>query len=341
MTGENPIRLGLLGCADIAPRRILPAVSATPGIDLVAVASRGLAKARTVAERHGATAVEGYERLLERDDVDAVYLPLPPGLHAPWVRRALMAGKHVLAEKPLTTSLADTLELTALARATGRVLRENFMFVHHCQHEHVRRLLADGAVGRPRLFSAAFAIPRRPPGDIRYDPELGGGALVDVGGYPLRAAQLVLGPGFRVTGAALRHESALGVDTGGTALISYGDGVLGQLSFGLDHRYTSRYSILGDTGRLTLEHVFTTPAGHRPVVRIDRQDHQEELVLPADDQCANAIAAFAHAVRHGPAHDDTIRVQAEAVDRLRRHATAQDDDTHKDTTARPNGAPNG
>ncbi|MDQ3403048.1 MAG: Gfo/Idh/MocA family oxidoreductase [Actinomycetota bacterium] len=313
----QPIRLGLLGCADVATRRVLPAVAAQPGIELTAVASRRLDKAERVTRAFGGVAVEDYQRVLDRGDIDAVYLPLPSGLHGPWIRRALMAGKHVLAEKPLTTDLTTTVELVSLARERGLVLRENFMFAHHSQHDRVLDLVADGAIGDLRSFSATFAIPPRPAGDIRYQRELGGGALLDVGAYPLRAAQLLLGPKLDVVGAALRHDDELGVDVGGGILVRRADGVTGHLSFGLEHRYTSNYQLLGSSGRLSLDHVFTPPPSHRPIVRIERQDHQEEFVLSADDQCANAVAAFVRAVREGPVVDDTVVIQAGLVERSR------------------------
>nr|WP_042193108.1 Gfo/Idh/MocA family oxidoreductase [Kibdelosporangium sp. MJ126-NF4]CEL20571.1 Myo-inositol 2-dehydrogenase [Kibdelosporangium sp. MJ126-NF4]CTQ89482.1 Myo-inositol 2-dehydrogenase (EC 1.1.1.18) [Kibdelosporangium sp. MJ126-NF4] len=322
-----PVRLGLIGCADIASRRVLPAVAAVPEIELAVVASRTLAKARAVTATFGGEAVEGYERLLDRDDIDAVYVPLPSGLHAHWVRRALDAGKHVLAEKPLTTDLAGTVELVSLAHAAGLVLRENFMFVHHSQHGHVLKLIADGAIGELRSFSATFAIPCRPPGDIRHLPELGGGALLDVGGYPLRAAQMLLGQDIEVVGASLRASRAYGVDVGGGVLVRRPDGVTGHLTFGLDDRYTSNYHLLGSTGRLSVDHVFTPPATHFPVVRVERQNHHEEFVLPADNQCVNAVAAFVRAVRTKQLADDTVVVQAGLVESSRL-ASQPDRTTH-------------
>lgn len=315
------IRLGVVGCADIAARRILPAVARTAGLRLTAVASRTATKAEALAQRFGATPVTGYRELIERDDVDAVYLPLPPGLHAEWISRALLAGKHVLAEKPLTTSAADTADVIEFAQRQRLVLMENFMFPRHAQHDTVRYLLADGAIGELRAFAATFAIPARPRGDIRYRAELGGGALLDVGGYPVRAAQLFLGSDLRVLGAARQQDGALGVDIGGAALLAGSAGVTAQLTFGLSHAYTSQYSFLGSRGRLVLDHVFTPPATHRPVVRLDRQDHREELILPADDQYAHCIEAFADAVRArvSPGTAVTVR-QAELIEEIQQRA---------------------
>ncbi|MFD0201640.1 MULTISPECIES: Gfo/Idh/MocA family protein [Saccharothrix] len=317
MLTPRPLRLGVLGCADVARRRILPAVLALPEVELVALASRDLAKARAFSREFGGEAVEGYQRVLARDDVDAVYVPLPSGLHAEWVRAAIHAGKHVLSEKPLTTNLAETRELVALARSAGVVLRENFMFVHHSSHQRVREILDSGVLGALRSFSATFTIPARPAGDIRHRRELGGGALLDVGAYPLRAAQLFLGPELTVVGAALHEDEVLGVDIGGAVLLRRDDGVTAQLTFGLDHRYTSGYRLLGSVAELSASHVFTPGADHRPVIRVEGQDRHEDHVLPAQDQCVNAVRAFVRAVLEGPRTDDSIVAQAALVDRSR------------------------
>ncbi|GAA2784442.1 Gfo/Idh/MocA family oxidoreductase [Saccharopolyspora taberi] len=291
----RPIGLGLLGCADIATRRVLPAVRATPGIRLAAVASRTAARAESVAAEFGGRPVRDYRAVLGSPDVDAVYVPLPNELHADWIERALAAGKHVLAEKPLTTSFERTSELVDVASAAGLVLRENFMFLQHVQHEHVRRLLAEGAVGELRVLSAAFTIPPRPPDDIRYQPSLGGGSLLDNGVYPIKAAQLFLGTGLDVLGANLR--CAAEVDTAGSALLARSDGVTAHLSFGMEHFYTSRYELHGSAGRITVDRAFTPPATYAPVIKLEREDGTHEIPVEPDDQYAKSIAAFVRAVR--------------------------------------------
>ena len=289
---SRPLRTGLLGCADIAVRRVLPVLAALPEAELTAVASRTPEKAARVAARFGGAPVTGYDTLLARDDVDAVYLALPTGMHAAWIRRALAAGKHVLAEKPLTTTHAEAVELTEAARDAGLVLRENLMFVHHSQHVAVREMVADGVIGELRAFRAAFTIPARPPDDIRYVPELGGGALLDVAAYPLRAARIFLGDDLTVAGAWLRHDSVTGVDVGGAALLVGDAAVPAQLSWGMEHSYRSSYELHGSTGRLSLEHAFTTPADHQPVVRLERSGARELVRLAVDDQYTAAVTAF-------------------------------------------------
>ncbi|MDN3262822.1 Gfo/Idh/MocA family oxidoreductase [Streptomyces sp. CSDS2] len=316
----RPVRIGVLGCADIARRRMLPAMAAQAGVEIAAIAGRDAARARELAGRYGASPHHGYDELLARDDVDAVYIPLPAALHARWTRAALRAGKHVLAEKPLTTSLADTEELFALAAKSGLTLMENVMFVHHSQHAAVRALVADGAIGRLRAFHAAFAIPELPDGDIRYDAGLGGGALWDTGVYPVRAALYFLGDALEVVGATLDAHGGRQVDTAGAALLRTPDGVSAQLSFGLDHGYRSAYELWGSLGRITVERAFTPPADHQPLIRVERRGGVEEVVLPPDDQVAATVRAFAAAVRGGTGPDPRSLRQAWLLDELRARA---------------------
>ncbi|HWB35002.1 MAG TPA: Gfo/Idh/MocA family oxidoreductase, partial [Rugosimonospora sp.] len=227
----------------------------------------------------------------------AVYVPLPTGLHHEWVAAALHAGKHVLAEKPLATTLVAATELVDLAAKAELVLHENFMFLHHAQHETVRRLLDDGAIGTLRSFSAAFGIPPLPDTDVRYRPELGGGALLDVGVYPLRAAQLFLDGPLTVLGASLTGDGT-GVDLAGAALLRAGNGATASLTFGFQHHYRNAYELWGGAGRVTVDRVFTPPGTWTPTVRVERAGYAEEHTLPAQEQFATAVAAFARAVRN-------------------------------------------
>ena len=313
------VRLGVLGCASIARRRIFPAIADVPGLRLVAIASRNSDKAEAAARRYDCAAVTGYAALLERDDVDAVYVPLPAVLHAEWVEAALHADKNVLVEKPMTTSRARTEELLSLARARGLVVMENIMFVHHSQHATVRKLMDDRAIGELRLFEASFLVPRPPAGHIRFRADLGGGALWELGVYPVRAALHFLGHDVEVVGAALTIGAGEQVDTTGAALLRTSEGVPAQLACGIDHSYRSSYQLVGSAGRISLDRAFTPAADHRPVLRIaDAHGSEKERLLPPDDQVAKALAAFTSAVAGRAAPfwaDQTVR-QAALLDEL-------------------------
>ncbi|WP_030615968.1 Gfo/Idh/MocA family protein [Streptomyces sclerotialus] len=293
---SDRLRIGIMGCADIAWRRTLPAMESNPAVRVTAIASRHQRSAAGFTERFGGVPLEGYGALLDRDDVDAVYIPLPGLLHAEWVSRALAAGKHVLVEKPLTAGYEETRRLVDEARSRDLVLLENYMFLYHSQHTAVRKALAEEAIGELRGFSSAFTIPPKPAGDIRYQRDVGGGAFLDFGGYPVRAAQFFLGHELRVAGAVFRHDRRHGVVMSGSVLLCTPQGVPAQLTFGMEHSYRNTYSVSGSTGRIILDRAFTPPETYQPVMRVERQDHREELVLAPDHQFANVIDTFVGAV---------------------------------------------
>lgn len=316
MTGV--LRFGVLGCADIAARRTIPALLAHPRTALTAVAARDPARAQRFAERFGCRATD-YAGLLADDEVDAIYLPLPPALRLRWGRAGLEAGKHLFVEKPLATTEADARELVRVARERRRLLRENFMFLHHSQHGAVRALVAGGGLGAVRSLDVAFGIPPLPPENIRYRADLGGGALLDVGVYPLRAAQMLLGPGLRVAGAALRAHASSDVDVAGSALLVSPDDVFASLTFGFEHAYGQHYRLWGSEGRLHLDRPFTPPADHRPVLRLSGPGGDETRTLDPDDQFRRAVGAFAAAALSGrtAADAEEARWCADAVETLR------------------------
>lgn len=320
MTAGAPVRIGVLGAAGIAKKRMLPAMAASDDVRITAIASRDGERAAQLAEPYGAEAVLGYERLLQRDDVDGIYIPLPAALHARWTEAALRAGKHVLAEKPMTTDLDTSESLVALARESGLFVMENVMFVHHPLHTEVRKLVADGLIGELRAFQAAFAVPRLPADDIRYRPDLGGGSLWDTGVYPVRAALHFLGDDLNVLGALLGRGADHAVDTSGQALLSTPGGTGARLVFGLDHAYRSSYELWGSEGRISVERAFTPPADLTPEIVVERGGATEVIRTPRADQVALTVAAFVEGVRTQAAPDPVILRQAGLLHEVRRMA---------------------
>lgn len=277
---------------------MLPAMAGRSDVELVAVASRERRKAERFTERFGGEPVEGYERLLARDDIEAVYIPLPLTLHAPWVERALRAGLHVLCEKPLTGDLASSEALVKLADELGLTLMESLMFVRHSQHRTVRELVDAGVIGEIRSLVAEFAFPPKPPGDMRYSA-VGGGSLAEIGVYPLRTALLYLGDRLSVVGATTYRKPTLDIDLSGAALLATPEGKTAHLTWGMEHAYRSAYELWGEKGRIGVEWAYTPPASHVPVINIETAEGRLRRTLPADDQFGNVLAAFARAVRTG------------------------------------------
>lgn len=199
---DGQVRWGILGTAKIAHSAFLPGLRAAGGI-AAAVAGRDQARTQEYASANRIErAITGYQALLEDPGIDAVYIPLPNGLHAEWTIRALQAGKPVLCEKPLCGTLADTERVLAAAREEGTFLWEAFVFPFHEQLAEIRKLVADGLIGDLVEIKSNFHFPLNDPQNIRLSRELEGGALLDVGCYPVRLAQEFFGPAF--TGAWAR-----------------------------------------------------------------------------------------------------------------------------------------
>ena len=138
------LRIGVLGCANIARRSVIPAIKSIVEYDLIAIASRTKEKASEFATEFDCEAVEGYQKLLDRKDIDVIYMPLPTGLHEEWVMKALEAGKHILIEKSLAMDYASAKRMVDMARQKGLLIMENFMFLYHKQHQFVKDLIDKG-----------------------------------------------------------------------------------------------------------------------------------------------------------------------------------------------------
>lgn len=214
---EKLIGWGVLGAADIARKAVLPAIAASRNGRIVALASRSAERARHLLEGYpGAEVADSYDAVLARSDVDAVYIPLPNGLHREWTLRAMAAGKHVLCEKPLALNAVEAEDMAAAAVRSGRLLMEAFMYrFHPAMIEFVERLR------EPMHVETNFAFTLQGDTDIRLDPTLGGGALLDVGCYTVSVSRWVLGEPVEVMAHA---HVAHGVDMSVTALLGFPNG---------------------------------------------------------------------------------------------------------------------
>lgn len=260
-----PLRIGILGCANVA-RQFARDVVPSPAVDIVAVASRNADTAAAFASAQGIGRTHGsYEALLSDPGVDAIYLPLPNSMHAEWAIKAAAAGKHVLSEKPLALSLAEARGMFDAARKNRVMLLEAYPWYFQPQTGHLVDLLREGAIGSVRSIQASFGfnLPNSQT-NIRMKPELGGGALLDAGSYPLSLIRLVMGCApHRVFADATLTTS--GVDINVTATLYYADGRRAQLYCAMDVCIHRCASIIGTDGVITTEflnHTSTGPGTH-------------------------------------------------------------------------------
>ncbi|WP_433376942.1 Gfo/Idh/MocA family protein [Actinoplanes sp. CA-142083] len=246
----RPVRWGVLGAANIA-RLVIGANQESAATSFVAVASRGLAKAREFAASVGLEQAFGsYEELLASDSVDAVYVALPVSLHTEWTVRALRAGKHVLCEKPFATSAEDAARCFDAAAEAGRMVVEGFMWRHHPQTALARRLLAEGAIGRLATIRAALTV-NVPPGDIRRSAAMAGGALLDLGCYCVSAARLFGGRPSQVWATRVEDKPEP-VDLRTAATMRLPGDVLALFDVGLDLVRRDELELVGTEGSIVV-----------------------------------------------------------------------------------------
>jgi len=294
-----------MGCAAIAERSMIPAIKNLPEqFELVAVASRTEEKAENVASLFNCEGLIGYEKLIERKDIDALYLPLPSGLLHEWIPKSLKAGKHVYAEKSiaLTQKICDA--MISEAKNSNVALMEGFMFQYHSQHTLVKKLIEEGAIGELRNFSASFGFPPLSEDNFRYDEKLGGGALYDAGAYPVRATYFLLGDKMKVAGASLKRIGTSDAVLFGSAYFHSIDGIGASIAFGFDNYYQCNYTFWGSTGKLTAERAFTPRPDFKPQLFLENHEGNKIIEAEADNHFEKALKEFFLAI-----NDPAIRVK--------------------------------
>lgn len=291
------MNIGILGASDIAFRRFLPALKKCPDFTYMGVASRTPEKGRPFQEQFGGVVYDGYDALLADERIDVVYLPLPPALHFEWGQKVLNAGKHLLMEKPFATGPAEAEALLRLAEERGLAVHENYMFLFHSQLKKIKEIISSGELGRMRLFRMSFGFPMRAAGDFRYAKALGGGALLDCGGYPLRLAAELLGESARLTQARLCSPDGYEVDLYGSAVLENDAGLCAQVSFGMDNAYQCRFEAWGSKATLVAPRIFTAGAGFEPPLILQTPEGEKQMKLASDDQFLHSIEHFARLIR--------------------------------------------
>lgn len=267
------IRIGILGAARIAPRGIVTPANALLGAEVVAIGARNLERAQNFAAQHSIPMACGsYAELIERDDVDLVYVALPPSAHLEWCTKALQHGKHVLVEKPFASNAHDAAQMVAAARAADRQLLEAFHYRFHPLFERALSALRGGGIGKIRHIEAIFNA-RLPdtPGELRYIEELGGGALMDLGCYCMHWIRTVANDEPSVVSASA-HCATPGVDLEITAELAFTSGPTATLKCSMqpaDGVLLRRLRVLGDKGVLEFDNPVSPHAGATLSVETD------------------------------------------------------------------------
>ena len=284
----------LAATSQVAQKAVLPAIVASPGARLVAVASE---RASAGGARFGAArAYRAYAALLDDPEVDAVYVPLPNSLHREWTERAAAAGKHVLCEKPLAPTAADAEAMTMACAVAGVTLLEAYMTPFHPRAEAVEALVASGRLGALRFARAVFTGVLDRPDDHRWRPEMGGGSLLDLGIYcvaPLVAA--ARRPPARIEGAAALAKS--GVDASFSGWLDFGDGFTAAIECSFRAPERQSLEIVGTEAALLVDRAYTPGLADVAITLRHRDGRVEELVTAGADPYQRMIEHFQAVVR--------------------------------------------
>jgi len=339
------MNIGIICPSEIAIRRFMPALKQCEEMNFVGlgvfskeerfgsetvsdgVFQRALdvekQKAQVFIDQYGGHIFDSYTDIVKSSGIDALYIPLPPALHFKWAKMALEHGKHVLVEKPSTTSLDDTKELIKIADKNNLVLHENYMFTFHEQLDAIEGIIKSGEIGDIRLYRISFGFPLRAANDFRYAKALGGGALIDAGGYTIRYATRLLGSTTEIKYAHSNYLDGFEVDMYGSAALVNAEGVTAQIAFGMDNNYKCELEAWGSKGCLITGRVLTAPAGFVPTAMIRRGNEETIVKLPADDAFRKSIKHFADCVNDEETRKERYRIilkQAELVDEFKRQA---------------------
>jgi predicted dehydrogenase len=297
---SDPVRWGIISTANIARGQFLPGLRAAGGVP-AAVAGRDLGRAQAWAEQHGVDrAVAGYQALIDDPDIDALYVPLPNSLHAGWTIKALRAGKPVLCEKPLCGTLAEAEQVLAVAGETGTLLWEAFVFPFHAQFAAVQKLLADGAIGELLEIQSDFHFMVGNPANIRLARDLDGGALNDVGCYPVRIALELFGAGHTDAWAtAVWGGQDVDLDTQGSLGFPGGRRLL--LTCGMRRAYDTFTRLLGTAGQIQLTNPFHPGRGDSYSVLTDGEPPRTLDAGAAEPSFTGMIRHIQNVLRGGEA----------------------------------------
>ena len=327
---KKVIRWGVLGCSGIGKARTLPGMLQCSNAELYALAGRNEEKLKAYAEPFKPKKLyTSYQDVLDDENVDAVYIPLPNHLHKEWVIKAAAAGKHILCEKPMAMSEADVREMFDAANKAGVLLEEAYAFRHGQLMEKVKEIIDSGVIGRIRYLEAKHSTYDTNKEGIRYQKDMGGGSVYDVTCYNVCIASYLLGKDPVDMKVFFGIDEETGVDTSDAILLSYGSGVSAALYAGLDAYRWGCFNVLGDYGRIMVDHKVNSRGLCHVKVGVNARpqgaEYVDEVVTDytvwVDDNYQREIELFGDAILNGTkpmiSEEESLRT-ARVCDAIRR-----------------------
>lgn len=314
------INIGVIGCASIAKKSVLPAIKLLhDDFKLIAVSSRSLEKSIEFANEFDCEPVPGYQNLINRNDIEALYIPLPTGLHLEWVGKAIQAGKHIYVEKSFASNLNETNFLIGMAKNKKVVLMEGFMYLYHKQMQFVKNIIENNKIGSLRFFHGSFGFPPLDLKNFRYDEVLGGSSY----GCCLLStvcSTIFLGNNLDVSGSAIFKNANTKTSLWGSAFLKNQYGVGASIAFGFDNFYQCFFEIWGSKGKIKAERAYTAGADFSPKIFLDSEKGNEVFSINPDNHFISALREFKRIIEFNSfreSHYDNILNQSFLLERIK------------------------
>jgi predicted dehydrogenase len=289
------MNIGILGVSSFAMKSMVPAILSLSNLfKLNSIATRDIKKINKLILPKEIKIYLDYEELIQDKNIDIIYIPLPNSLHFEYAKKSLLNNKHVIVEKSLACKLEHVTELTQLAEQLNLSLLENFLFLHHSQFSYIKRLIKSNEIGELRYIRSNFSFPPfEDENNIRYNKDLGGGALLDAGVYPLKIIPQFLGYDIDINDAHMLYDNSKEVDILGYGTLTpiYGS-AFAHFFYGFDSYYQCNIEILGTKGKISTNRIFTAPYDFIPKVLIEKDGSSQLIDLPKDNQFINSLIYF-------------------------------------------------
>lgn len=289
------IKIAILGASEIAFRRFLPALMKDERFEYVGVAyyrEQDALKAQEFQNKYGGLIFHSFEEVFDDDNIDAVYVPQPPALHFQYGKKVLESKKHLFMEKPFTTKYNDTCELLNMAKKNNLAVTENYMFKYHKQIQEFIKYSNDGTIGKVKEYRVKFCFPLRDSNDFRYIKKLGGGALLDCGGYTILLSDMLTNFEGTLFPNEPIYESGFEVDMHGSGKI-ISNNLICNYYYGMNDKYECSAYAFGEKGVLFADRIFTAPPDYNVIFLLKYYDgHEEKIIVGNDDTFLKSINSF-------------------------------------------------
>ncbi len=290
---ESKIRIGIIGCSSIAERSIIPAIKKSKNVQLYALGSRKLSKAKSFAERFSVKYFGNYDEVLENNQIDAVYISLPIKMHEEWIEKSAKAGKHILCEKSSVLSFRSAKKILKICEKNNVKVKEAFAYRFHPQHKKIQYILKQGKIGNLKLFMAQYSfVLNRPTTDFRYNLDLGGGVLNDVGCYVINSNNLFFSGEPISVYCNLLYDKKFNIDVDGTIQIIYSDNRKSLGIFSYTTYFQSMYTLFGKKGKISSLRAFNIKNNVKAKIEFEIDDTQKFLWVKSSDQYKIMINSF-------------------------------------------------